>query len=261
MYYSIPISYDFDNLNISCSIYINEIEYYLIKKSVLIEIFDLDRLVQLENPIHLNAITQEDSNYLFFSIRYPSIGEKWFAYTPDGFTAKSAKIICDLGNLTTVISPTGNIYWDKIITNSSIITDYLLIEIDSVEPPIIVDLNKDEINIEITIITNYISFNGLPVIISLENEWSNFNKWNLYLNGTLVNDEFNLKINSDYITFNLYSTENTKEVILTLSGSKGSLISISPSTIILGVGILILTVISTVLLSKRKTNTIPDVQV
>ena len=154
MYYSIPISYEFDNLNISCSILIDEIEYYLIKKTILIEIFDLDRLVQLENPIHLNAITQEDSNYLYFSIRYPSIGEKWFAYMPDGFTAKSAKVISDLGNLTIVISPIGNIYWDKIVTNSSIVTDYLLLEIDSVEPLIAVDLNNEEVNIEISITTN-----------------------------------------------------------------------------------------------------------
>ncbi|MHA1503662.1 MAG: hypothetical protein ACTSPT_00570 [Candidatus Heimdallarchaeota archaeon] len=260
-YYSIPISYEFDNLNISCSILIDDIEYYSIKKTILIEIFDLDRLVQLENPIHLNTIAQEDSNYLYFSIRYPSIGEKWFAYTPDDFTAKSAKIVSDLGNLTTVISPTGNIYWDKIVSNSSIETDYLLLEIDLVEPPIEVILNNEEINIEIRIITNYIPFNGLPIKVSLQNEWSSFNKWDLSLNGTLVNEEFNLEIKPEYITFNLYSSENTEEVILNLLGSKGSLISIAPSTIILGVGILILTVISTILLTKRKPNTTPDIQI
>lgn len=261
MYYFIPISYEFDNLNVSCSILIDDTEYFMIKKTIIIEIFDIDRLVHLENPIHLSTITYDDSNYLYFSIRYPSIGEKWFAETPEGLTANSAIIVADIGNITTVVSPSGNIYWDKIVSNSSIITDYLLLEIDAINPTIEVDLNNEIVNIEIRIATSNIPFEGIPVKILLENDWNSFNKWDLYSNGSLVNDVFNLEIKSDYISFNLFSTENTEEVTLQLTGSTVSLISIAPSTIILGVGILILTVISTILLSKKKTEATPDLQI
>ncbi|MHA1124458.1 MAG: hypothetical protein ACTSO7_01710 [Candidatus Heimdallarchaeota archaeon] len=260
-FYPIPISYEYDNLNVSCSISINDFEYYFTKKMIIIEIFDIDRLVQLENPTHLSELNQDDSSYLYFSIRYPSIGEKWFANTPIGLTAKSAKIVSDIGNISAIISPTGNIYWNKVVSNSSIITDYLLLEIDIIEPVIEVDLNNEEVNIEIRIITDNIPFDGLPVKISLETDWNSFNKWDLYLNGSLVNDDFNLEISTNFITFNLYSTINTEEMILQLTGSKVSLISIAPSTIILGIGIVVLTVVSTILLSKKKTEAIPDIQV
>ena len=260
-FYSIPISYEFYNLNVSCSILINDSEYYLTTKTIIIEIFDIDRLVQLENPIHLSTLTQDESTYLNYSIKYPSIGEKWFAKTPSELTTKSAKIVSDIGNITAIISPAGNIYWDKIVNNVSIITDFILLEIELIDPVIEVDLNNEGVNIEIKVITNNIPFDGLPIKISLENDWNSFNKWELYLNGTLVNENFNLEIKTNYISFNLYSTKNTEEVILHLTGSSVSLISIAPSTIIFGIGTLVLTVISTILLVRRKKDITLEVQV
>ena len=104
-------------------------------------------------------------------------------------------------------------------------------------------------------------FENGTIWLALGNDWLKFDKWNLYLNGIDVSEECELELKNDKICFKIFSSNQVTLLDYQLEGSKTALIQISSSTIILGIGTLILTIVSAILLKKRKTNLSLDIQV
>ncbi|MHA1213083.1 MAG: hypothetical protein ACTSSH_11540, partial [Candidatus Heimdallarchaeota archaeon] len=260
LYYLTPI-YSYNTLNISCSVIVDEVEFLTETKLISIDLFDLPRAAEVGAPYHTNYIETNDTTSFSFQITYTSIGLNWYVNTPVNFNPISAIVTTDSANLTAVISPVGVITWVREITNTTTGYDLLTLEIMKPQPNCQIDIDKNSISIEISIITNTIPYDGIEIKLNRESDWLKFNQWNLYLNGDIVTEECELEINDNYISFKISSSDQISILTYNLEGIKSSLIQISPSTIILGLGLLVLTIISSILLAKRKSNVSLDIQI
>ncbi|MGC9777996.1 MAG: hypothetical protein HZR80_01985 [Candidatus Heimdallarchaeota archaeon] len=259
VYYISPI-YSFSTLNISCSIIFDDIEYLSSEKNISINLFEAPRAVNLGSPNHLTSIRDNESVYFSFQINYPSIGKSWYIDIPVGFKPISALVVSNENNISATISPFGVITWTKEIINSSIDYDILLIEIEKPHPVYSFKPLNSELIIEITIDVNQVPYNGLEIVIHRDSDWSIYDNWNLYLNNAIVTEECNLVIEDELFTFKVYSTSEIDSITYQLKGTNQGIVQIEPSTIILGIGIAILTVTSTILLFKKKSDVSLDVQ-
>lgn len=259
IYYQIPSNYVYSTLNISCIVFMNETELLISSKVILIELYDISRTVLLDSPTHLDFYSKMNSTFFSFCITYPSIGEKWQVDIPNGFTPKSALILTSTGNITANISLGGLITWERLICDQNSTTDILLLENPIPEPILDITESKTSLSIEITIQTNSIPYNGLEISINKSNDWSNIDSWRLFLKDSDVSQSHQLIVTETNIKFKVDSN-NEQSIIFTLIGSIETIVSITPSTIILGIGIVSLTIASTFLLFKKKSNVSLDIQ-
>jgi hypothetical protein len=258
--YQISPIYQLNNLNVSCSIILSEFPFLTTLKTINITISEIPQEVQLNSLVQ--NIGKETNETLFFNytIIYPSFGKNWYITVPIGFNPLAIKIITEtdiiLANIIGDI-----ITWQREINTTLLENDIL--EIETYRPQITTTptIQHSEISIDITITTNHIPYKNLEVKIPFDAQWLIFDQWSLYLNGELVTDQCNLVISSDYIIFYLNNTQQVAYMTYQLIGIKSDFIQISPATIILGIGTLILTCISVILLLKKKTNVSLDVQI
>ena len=146
-----------------------------------------------------------------------------------------------------------------LICDQNSTTDILLLENPIPEPILDITESKTSLSIEITIQTNSIPYNGLEISINKSNDWSNIDSWRLFLKDSDVSQSHQLKVTETNIKFKVDSN-NEQSIIFTLIGSIETIVSITPSTIILGIGIVSLTIASTFLLFKKKSNVSLDIQ-
>ncbi len=259
IFYQIPSNYIYPTLNISCFVFMNETELLISSKVILVELYNISRAVILDSPIHLDLYSNTNSTFFNFYITYPSIGEKWQVNIPNGFTPKSALILTSNGNITAKISLGGLITWERLVYDQNSTNDILLLENPKPEPILDIVKSRSSISIEVTIETNSIPYNNLEISIYKSNDWSNIDGWSLFLNDKNVSQSHQLKATETYIKFKVDSS-NEQSLIFILIGSIETIVSITPSTIILGIGIVSLTVASTFLLFKKKSNVSLDIQ-
>ncbi|MBN1328553.1 MAG: hypothetical protein JXA54_03675 [Candidatus Heimdallarchaeota archaeon] len=256
-----PLSpvYQFSTLNISCAIIINNIEFLTETISIVINLFDLPRIVSLNEPNQTYYFDTNETTSFSFQIQYPSIGSHWYVNIPTNYLPIRAVVQTSTNNFTANISP-GYISWVREIEETQFNTDILIIEISKPKPVYEVNLYKNSIVIDLHFQTNMIPFNGVQVLFLLETEWLKFDKWNLYFNNIDVSNQCELEFLNNQLYFKIFSSDQITLLNYQLKGSKTALIQISSSTIILGIGTLILTIVSTILLRKKKTNLSLDIQ-
>ncbi|MHA1461472.1 MAG: hypothetical protein ACTSQ0_00130 [Candidatus Heimdallarchaeota archaeon] len=259
IYYQIPSNYVYPTLNISCIVLMNETELLISSKEIFVELYDISRTVTLGSPTHFDSYSKMNSTFFNFCITYPSIGEKWQTSIPNGFTPKSAIILTSTGNITANISPGGLITWERLISDQNYSSDILLLENPIPEPLLDITQNKTSISIEITIQINSIPYNGLDISITKSSDWSSINNWKLFSKDIDISQSHQLQVTETSIDFKVDSS-NEISIVFMLVGSIESIVSITPSTIILGVGIVSLTIASTFLLFKKKSNVSLDIQ-
>ncbi len=259
IFYQVPSDYVYSTLNVSCFVFMNETELLISSKVILIELYDISRTVILDSPIQLDLYSNMNSTFFNFRITYPSIGEKWQVNIPNGFTPKSALILTSTGNITANISLGGLITWGRLIFDQNSSADILLLENPIPEPILDITKGKNSISIEITIQTNSIPYNGLKISIYKSNDWLNVDSWKLFSNDDDITQSHQLTITETNINFKIDSS-NEQSLIFILVGSIETIVSITPSTIILGIGIASLTIASTFLLFKKKSNVSLDIQ-
>ncbi|NHJ03398.1 MAG: hypothetical protein EAX90_01125 [Candidatus Heimdallarchaeota archaeon] len=259
--YQIPISYALNNINISCSIMMNDDEVIKNSKNIIIDLTNVLRQATSETPIHLSNIYSNDSTFFKIPIIYPYFGENWQIDLQDGFNPISAIIIAEERNISANISPQKSITWIRSVTEINLKTDFILIE--TTLPEIIYDTStsNNEILIEITIETNHLPYNGLELVLPREDSWLNYKDWMLYQNNSDLTQFSELLISENQIKFKIYSTNSLSELTYQLKGKFEGLVQITPSTIILGVGTITLTIISTILLIRKKSNVSLDIQI
>ncbi|NHJ41042.1 MAG: hypothetical protein FK731_13505 [Asgard group archaeon] len=258
--YQISPIYQLDNLNVSCSIVINEIPLIQVEKTIKIEISEIPQEAQI-NSLVQNFLKETNETLFFnFTIIYPSFGKNWYISIPTGFNPIAVSIITETDVILAEIVD-NIIVWRREI-NTTISTNDIL-EIETLRPQIttIPESKNNEISITITVHTNYIPYKNLKIQITRNQDWQVFNQWNLYLNEELVTEKHGLLVTSDYIIFQLNNTQQAAYLVFQLIGTKSSLIQISTSTVILGTGTLILTICSIILLLKKKSDISLDIQV
>lgn len=255
LYYLSP-EYAENTLNVSCNVIINDLKYLTKNHTINIDLLSTPKNPILGAPEQIG--TNEDSVYFTFLINYTSLGQNWYVRLPNGFEPIDAMILSTPINISASISPLGYITWSKLITEYS--NDILLVELEKPDNTLTINENDSSIVIEIKIVTNFVPYNGLEFIINRNTGWSNYVNWDLYINETKVTSEYNLEVTTENIKFNLYSTNLQEEITFQLKGSQIKLVELTPSTIIFGVGISILTVISTIILFKRKSKVSFDIQ-
>ncbi|HUU79698.1 MAG TPA: hypothetical protein VMX55_15265 [candidate division Zixibacteria bacterium] len=259
--YQIPISYALNNINISCSIMMNNDEIIKISRNVIIDLTNVLRKATSETPIHLSNIYSNDSAFFKIPIIYPYFGENWQIDLQDGFNPISAILITEKGNISADISPQKSIIWIRSVTEMNLNTDFILIETTLPEIIYEASTSNNEILIEITIKTNHLPYNGLEIVLLREDSWLNYKDWVLYQNNSDLTQFSELLISENQIKFKIYSTNSLNELNYQLKAKFEGLVQITPSTIILGVGTITLTIISTILLIKKKSNVSLDIQI
>ncbi len=260
MYYFLAPDYLFTTLNLSSSVIIDETEYLASNTTIIIDLSSAPRRALLSKPVQVHA--NNDTVLFKFQISYPTIGNTWYINTPIGFNPTSAFVQSATKNLSVTISEFGVILWNKEVTNSTMENDLLFLEIPSPQPQISLKNEKQSFSITIEIITNGVPYTGLEVKIPRTSESLNFIKWDLFLNESLVTTSCDLKINNDFFSFKITSTEEVYQLTFKLIGSKLPLNGVPFTSIFLGLGILLLTSVSIFLLVKRKKdNTFDIIQV
>jgi len=256
-----PLSpvYQYNTLNISCAILIDGVELLFQTILISINLFEMPRIVSLGLPQQINNLDTNETTCFKFQIEYPSIGFHWYVSIPSNFEPLSSRIQTETKNITANISP-GYISWTRDIENMSINNDILIIEIFKPVPSYEVNLNKNSIILDLHFQTNLIPFIGVEIQFKLMTEWLKFDTWNLYLNGIDVSEECELEFIDNTLYFKIYSSDQITLLNYQLKGTKTALIQISSSTIVLGIGTLLLTIVSIILLKRRKSNLSLDIQ-
>ena len=258
LYYISPI-YQFNSLNITSFVIIDEIEFLEVTSGITIELGTILREANLGNPNHFNSISNE-TTYFVFDIDYPSIGTNWYVSIPQEYNPISAAIMTQSANITATVTPVDIITWTRDVSNISADLDILILEIEKPIPTYRVETKKSEIIIEITLNINYLSYDGLEIYFKRDSEWTNYADWELYQNDVIITEDSELEIMNDYFRFKIYTTEQTDSIKYQLKGIRNNIIQLDSTTIILGVGTIMLTVISTILLFKKKSAVSLDVQ-
>ncbi|MBY8994669.1 MAG: hypothetical protein KGD59_08975 [Candidatus Heimdallarchaeota archaeon] len=258
LYYISPI-YQFNTLNITSYVIINEIEFLQTSKSINVELSIIPREANQGNPNHFNSDDNE-SAYFIFSINYPSTGTNWYVNIPSEFDPITAIIMTQTINITAYISPINIITWTRDVSNISADFDVLILEIAKPIPIYKVETIKSEIIIELTINIDSLPYNGLIIYFERNNDWLNYAEWELYQNDIIITEESELEITNDYFKFKIFSSGNTSSIKYQLKGIRRNIIQMDSTTIILGVGTIALTIVSTVLLFKKKSAVSLDVQ-
>jgi len=257
MYYFVPLDYSYLTLNLSSSVLIGTTEFLTSTISVVIDLSSVPRLALLSEPIQK---TSSNTSVLFnFEISYPSIGNNWYVNVPFGFNPSSAIIQFKTGNISAFISPFGIITWNREITNFTVEHDLLLLEIPVPSPKIVSTVEKQTFSIEISIDTNGVPFSDLEITIPRSADSLQYAKWDLFLNGSLVTTLYKLKVTQEFFTFRINSSKDTSHLTFMLVGSRLLFNQIPFASIFLGLGILILTGISVLLLVKRRRNPSLDI--
>jgi len=258
LYYISPI-YQFNTLNITCYIIINEIEFLQTSKSINIELSDIPRQANPGNPNHLNSNNNE-TTYFVFNIDYPTVGTTWYINIPAEYDSVSAIIMTQSTNITANIIPIDIITWSRDVSNISAEFDILLLETRKPIPTYKVETIKSEIIIEVSLNINNLPYDGLVITFERKNDWLNYAEWELYQNDIIITEESDLEITDNYFKFKIYSSGNSSSIIYQLKGTRSNLIQMDSTTIILGIGTIALTIVSTILLFKKKSAVSLDVQ-
>lgn len=258
--YQISPIYQLNNLNVSCSVIVNEIPFLTIDKTINIAISEIPQEVQINSLVQNTAKETNDTSFFNYTITYPVFGKNWYITIPTGFNPIAVRIITETDIILAEIIDS-IIIWQREINTTILKND--IMEIETLKPQIttIHEIQKNEVSVTVTILTNYIPYKNLEIKIVRNAQWLVYDQWNLYLDGELVTEKCSLTVTSDYIIFRLNNTQQVAYMTFQLMGIKSSLIQISPTTVILGVGILILTVFSIILLLKKKSNVSLDIQV
>ena len=169
-------------------------------------------------------------------------------------------LIFHLNNITADIKPIDIITWSRDVSNISADFDILLLETRKPVPTYKVETIKSEIIIEISLNTNNLLYDGLEISLERKNDWLNYAEWELYQNDIIITEESELEITDNYFKFKIYSSGNSSSIIFHLKGIRSNLIQMDSTTIILGIGTIALTVVSTILLFKKKSTVSLDVQ-
>jgi hypothetical protein len=258
LYFISPI-YQFNTLNITSYIIINEIEFLQTSKSINIELSDIPRQANLGNSIHF-ASNNNETTYFVFNIDYPTVGTNWYINIPPEYNPISAIIMTQSANITADITPIDIITWTRDVSNISAEFDILLLETRKPIPTYKVETIKSEIIIEISLNINNLLYDGLEITLERKNDWLNYVEWELYQNDIIITEESELEITDNYFKFKIYSSGNSSSIIYHLKGSRSNLIQMDSTTIILGIGTIALTIVSTILLFKKKSAVSLDVQ-
>ncbi|TET30306.1 MAG: hypothetical protein E3J70_04975 [Candidatus Heimdallarchaeota archaeon] len=258
LYFISPI-YQFNTLNITSYIIINEIEFLQTSKSINIELSDIPRQANLGNSIHFDSNNNE-TTYFVFNIDYPTVGTNWYINIPSEYDPISAIIMTQSANITADITPIDIIIWTRDVSNISAEFDILLIETRKPIPTYKVETIKSKIIIEISLNINNLLYEGLEITLERKNDWLNYVDWELYQNDIIITEESELEITDNYFKFKIYSSGNSSSIIYHLKGSRSNLIQMDSTTIILGIGTIALTIVSTILLFKKKSAVSLDVQ-
>ena len=258
LYFISPI-YQFDTLNVTSYVIIDEIEFLQTSKSINIELSDIPRQANLGNPNHFDTNNNE-TTYFVFNIDYPTIGTNWYISIPSEYDTISAIIMTQSTNITADITPIDLITWSRDVSNISADFDILLLETRKPVPTYKVETIKSEIIIEISLNINNLLYDGLEITLERKNDWLNYAEWELYQNDIIITEESELEVTDNYFKFKIYSTGNSSSIIYHLKGARSNLIQMDSTTIILGIGTIALTVVSTILLFKKKSAVSLDVQ-
>ncbi len=258
LYFISPI-YQFNTLNISSYVIIDEIEFLQTSKSINIELSDIHRQANLGNSNHFNSNNNE-TTYFVFNIDYPSVGTNWYINIQSEYDPISAIIMTQSANITANITPIDIITWTRDVSNISVEFDILLLETRKPIPTYKVVTIKSEIIIEISLNINNLLYDGLEITLERKNDWLNYAEWELYQNDIIITEESELEVTDNYFKFKIYSLGNSSSIIYHLRGSRSNLIQMDSTTIILGIGTIALTIISTILLFKKKSAVSLDVQ-
>ncbi|MHA1121383.1 MAG: hypothetical protein ACTSPC_01050, partial [Candidatus Heimdallarchaeota archaeon] len=238
---------------------IDEIEFLQTSKSINIELSDIPRQANLGNSNHFNSNNNE-TTYFVFNIDYPSVGTNWYINIQSEYDPISAIIMTQSANITANITPIDIITWTRDVSNISVEFDILLLETRKPIPTYKVVTIKSEIIIEISLNINNLLYDGLEITLERKNDWLNYAEWELYQNDIIITEESELEVTDNYFKFKIYSLGNSSSIIYHLRGSRSNLIQMDSTTIILGIGTIALTIISTVLLFKKKSAVSLDVQ-
>jgi hypothetical protein len=253
----IPFDYAYDTINVSCSCNIGELEINSNKEIITIEIYDLERSVNLGPAEHIDS--RDELSWFAFNIAYPSIGEKWKVEIPNGFNPISGNVVTETNNVSIIISPTGFIFWERIVPSTQIV-DQLVLVLEYPARNFNTQVSSTTIAIEVSVYVANVPYNGLEIIVDQQDDWKYFNNWELYQNGTKVTKDCQLDVSSSYIRFKIYSTTQAVLLQFEIRGIRESLVEIAPTTILLGVGIVALTTVSTFLLFKKRSKASLEIQ-
>lgn len=258
LYFISPI-YQFSTLNITSYVIINEIEFLQTSKIINVELSDIPRQANLGNSNHFDSNNNE-TTYFVFNIDYPAVGTNWYINIPSEYDPISAIIMTQSANITADITPIDIITWSRDVSNISADFDILLLETRKPVPTYKVETIKSEIIIEISLNINNLLYDGLEITLERKNDWLNYAEWELYQNDIIITEESELEITDNYFKFKIYSSGNSSSIIFHLKGIRSNLIQMDSTTIILGIGTIALTVVSTILLFKKKSAVSLDVQ-
>jgi hypothetical protein len=259
--YFLTKSYAYHNLNVSCEILIGEEINIKRAQTIDVQLFEIERTVELGPPTQSVQNLQYNEVIFSFEIIYPSIGEKWRAKIPSNYNPKTAYFSNGNDNISLVVTSSNTIIWDRKIQTLEDINDFLLLVIPTPEPYYNFKITKRELKINITLETSKIPFKNLSISIPKDKEWNNFEDWQLLHNGNLITESNKFQNNDDNLTFFYDFSINDNLVSFQLMGTRRSLISFSPSVILFGVGLLILTIISTILVIKKRSHVSLDIQI
>jgi hypothetical protein len=257
-----PLSpiYSFETLNISSSILIDEIPFLTRNKVITIAITDTPQVAQLESIIQNTNKINNITSFFNYTITYPVFGKNWYVQIPSGLNISEAKIYTDSTQIS-VNKIDNYLTWVREVNTSLTKQDILELEIYKPEQFTTPTIKNNKLSINIIITTNNLPYQNLEIKITRDSQWEAFDQWNLYHNDILITDSADLIVTTEYITFKINSTQQDTTITYNLEATKSNLIEISPATVILGIGTLAITVISIVLLFKKKSNVSLDIHV
>ncbi|NHJ47698.1 MAG: hypothetical protein FK733_07920 [Asgard group archaeon] len=257
-----PVSpvYIYPTINVSCSIIINEISCLTRNKTIDITISELPQAAQLNSIVYNSNKGTNDTSFFNYTIDYPVFGKNWYVNIPTGMNIVNAMIIAESSIIQANIID-NYITWEREINSTLAEDDILELEIFKPQLTLSPDIQRNSLSIDIVISTNNLPYENLVINITRDIQWESFDQWELNYNGVSITEKSSLAITSSSITFHINSTIQDTVLTYQLTGAKSNFIQMSPTTVILGVGILVLTIVSIVLLLKKKSNVSLDIQV
>ncbi|MBD3192062.1 MAG: hypothetical protein GF308_15555 [Candidatus Heimdallarchaeota archaeon] len=260
--YEISRTYIEETLNVSCLVIFDDYEIISQSKKLSINIFNLERVISLGLSKQFNSNNGSDLIYFSFPIIYPSVGLKWRVGIPPGFDPVSAKVISENENCSVTISSHGFLSWERRLMSLPFEGDFLLLGLEPPNPSFQTETTRKELVINISIITNYVPYQELIVTIDFkEADWSVFDNWALYRNGSQVSKVSDFQLVNNKFIFKIDSTNTTYLVNYQIKGIRKNLVQIAPTTILLGIGLVALTVSSTALLIKKRSTASLEIEV